>query len=342
MGGVPELRIGLATLPASQPADASREALGLVFTGRSLPTVPVLPAAGSTLLGQSAGAFEGVRELRAGSLHVDLASFGVCPEEAATLTGPAFDTTRAALATWPELAFTTDPAAVRVDMVGPVSLAFELISAGVPRAQAIDAARMASVYRSEALFGACREAEPNLAVIVVMVEQRLVGSAHPTFALTSREVRSLLDPVVEALDAAAGTSDVVIGIHVPGRADLRTIISSGVSLVSIPPDPSVVGWAPWIQALLDNGGHIAWGAVPVDRPLGTNAELLWRHLAATWRDLEAAGVDRELMVRRSLVTASSGLARFGVEQVPGVVALADSLAERVGEQATRSRTPLLV
>lgn len=342
MGGIPELRIGLATLPAQQPADASREALGLIFTGRCVPTVPVLPTAGSTLLAQSAGAFEGVRELRTGSLHVDLASFGVRPAEAVTLHGPAFDMTRDALAAWPQVELATGPAAVRIDMVGPVSLAFELIGAGVPRAQALDAARMASVYRSEALFRACRSAEPILPVIVVMIEGRLVGSAHPTFPFTAREVRSLLDPVVESLDSAAGTSDVVIGVHVPGRADLRTIISSGVSLVSMPPEPSVVGWAPWIQALLDNGGHIAWGAVPVDRPLGTNAELLWRHLAATWRDLEAEGVDRELMVRRSLVTPSSGLAGFGVEQVPGVVALVDSLAERVGEQATRARTPVLV
>lgn len=231
---------------------------------------------------------------------------------------------------------------MRVDMVGPVTVASELIRAGVPRAQALEAARMASIYRSEALFAACRAAEPVLPIVVVMIEQRLVGSAHPTFPFTAREVRSLLDPVVEALDSAAGTSDVVIGLHVPGRADLRTIISSGVSLVSTPPDASLVGWARWIQALLDNGGHIAWGAVPVDRPLGTNAELLWRHLAATWRDLEAEGVDRELMVRRSLVTTSSGLTGFGIEQVPGVVALVDMLTERVWEQATRSRTPVLV
>ncbi len=152
----------------------------------------------------------------------------------------------------------------------------------------------------------------------------------------------MLDPVVDAVDRAAGTTDVVIGIHVPGRADLRTIISSGVSLVSTPPDVSIVGWAPWIQALLDNGGHIAWGAVPVDRPLGTNAELLWRHLSATWRDLESEGVDRELLLRRSLVAPSNGLAGFGVEQMPGVVSLVDGLAKRVGEQAGRTRTPVLV
>ncbi|MCZ7631061.1 MAG: hypothetical protein M5U19_19355 [Microthrixaceae bacterium] len=63
---------------------------------------------------------------------------------------------------------------------------------------------------------------------------------------------------------------------------------------------------------------------------------------ATWRDLEAAGVDREALVHRSLVTIGSGLSSFGVEQVPGVVALADGLAERVGELATRGRTPALV
>lgn len=341
MGGVPELRTGLATLPAVQPATSANEALDLVFDGRCLPTVPVLAAPRSGLLGQAATAFDGVRVLPTGSLRVDLERFGARPGEAVTLCGEPFETTRAALESW-RTAPPPEAVGLRLDMIGPVSLAFELIRAGVPRPVALDAARMASVHRSEATIEGCRAAEAVLPVVVVMIEAHLFGSAHPTFPLTSREVRSLLDPVVDALDSAAGCSDVVIGIHVPDRADLATIVSSGVSLLSTPPGASVAGWAPWIQALLDNGGHIAWGGVPVDRPLGPSAELLWRHLLATWRDLELGGVDRELLVRRSLVAPSNDLARFATEQIPGVVALVDLLAERVAHEAGRLRSPVLV
>ncbi|MCZ7631062.1 MAG: hypothetical protein M5U19_19360 [Microthrixaceae bacterium] len=256
MGAVPELRSGLATLPAQQPAEDPAEALALVFDDRRIPTVPVLPTAGATLLAQAAGAFEGVRELRAGSLQVELASFGVRPVEAVTIHGPAFDLTRAALG-----------AASGRTGVGAGCGARRHGGAGEPRGR-VDPCRGASGAGAgcrpngvglpqRSVVRACRAAVPLAPVVVVMIEGRLVGSAHPTFPFTSREVRSLLDPVVEALDSTAGASEVVIGVHVPGRADLRAIVSSGVSLVSMPPEASVVGWAPWIQALLDNGGHIA-------------------------------------------------------------------------------------
>ncbi|MCB1272206.1 MAG: hypothetical protein M9942_10050 [Microthrixaceae bacterium] len=342
MGGVPELRSGLSTLPAVQPARSVPEALGLVFCGRSLPTVPVLPVAGSTLLAQVCGAFAGVTEYAVGRMRVDPNAFGVSPADALSTDGDAFGALHEALAGWSNAAVRERAEAVRVDMLGPVTIAVTLMEAGVPRATALDAARMAAAYRSEALFGAWRAVEEHLPVVVVMFEPRLVGSAHPTFPLTGREVRSLLDPVVDALDTAAGTSDVVIGVQVPGRCDLRTVISSGISMLCIPPDASVVGWAHWIQALLDNGGHVAWGAVPVDRPLGTNAELLWRHLSAIWRDLAAAGVDSESLVRRSLVTPGDALDGFAPAQVPGVVSLLDALGERVAESAAAHRVPRLV
>lgn len=341
MGGAPELPIGLATLPATQPVRSPLRAIEATFSGRSVPTVPVPAGHGAGLLAQAIQAFEGVRELTPGRLGIDPSSFGVRPVEAVTIDDASFDTMRLALAGWPASETAATASALRVDMLGPVSLALELMGAGVQRTQAVEAARVSTVYRSEALLGACRAVESTLPVMVVMIEPRLVGSAHPTFAFTSREVRSLLDPVVDALDITAGTSDLVIGIHVPGRADLRTIISSGVSMLSIPLDPTMIGWAPWIQALLDNGGHLAWGAVPVDRPLGTHAELLWRHLAATWADLGRVGVDHELLVRRSLVTTSNDLAGFGAEQLRGVIALVDGLARQIAEHADRALIPIL-
>lgn len=305
-----------------------------------MPTIAAPDGSGTSLLAMAASAFEGVRVLPNGSLGVDHDSFGVRPDNAAGCDGEAFAPLRASLAGFAS-AQPVDRAAIRLDMVGPVTLAVLLLDAGVDRARAVEAARMVAILRSEALFAAVRTVDAVVPVAVVMDEPSLVGSMHPTFPLGARDVRSLLDPAVDALDAVAGDSDVVIGIHVPGRADWRTIISSGVSLVSMPPDPALIGWARWIQALLDNGGHIAWGAVPVDRPLGTSAELLWRHLSATWRDLTSAGVDPDLLVRRSLVAPSDGLAAYAPEQVPGVVAVVDALAVRVQEHVATKLTPVL-
>ncbi len=337
MGGTPDLRIGLPTLPADLPVVGVADAVEVALRGRSFPTVPVPCDPAYSLLAQAASAFEGAYAMPNNDLRVNEATFGVRPEAAASTDFEAFAALEATLQRWPASTAGSAVDALRVDMVGPVTLALTLARTGVPLAQALDAARMALVYRAEAILARIREVEPSSAVVVMMIEPRLLGSMHPTFPLTVRQVRSLLDPVVDVLDRAATGAGLLIGVHVPGRADWRTIISSGVSLVSMPPDPSLVGWAPWVQALLDNGGYVAWGAVPVDRPLGTGEELLWRNLAATWRDLEGAGVDAQLLRARSMVGPADGLSRFDVSQLPLVVDLVDALAGRIRVHAGPSR-----
>ncbi len=341
MGATPELPIGLPTLPAGLPPVEVEEAVALAVRGRGFPTVAVPADPAFSLLAQAATAFEGVHTLGVRELRVNDAAFGIRPDEASSVEAAPFAALRATLQQWPDLVADGSVHALRVDMVGPVSLALALHSAGVPQAQALDAARTVSVLRAEALLNAVRLVEPLRPVAVVMSEPRLVGSMHPTFPLTVREVRSLLDPVVDALDRAVLDTALLIGIHVPGRSDWRTIISSGVSLVCVAPDASLLGWAPWVQALLDNGGYVAWGAVPVDRPLGTNEELLWRHLSATWRDLQAAGVDGSLLRDRSLVAPADDLARFGSEQVPHVLELLDALAARIAAPVHNRWEPAL-
>lgn len=328
MGGAPELPCGLVTQPAELPPMEVGAAVDLALRGRSLPTVPVPVDPRYSLLARVVTAFEGVHLLPNAQLRVDPATFGVRPDEAESTASEGFAPLRETLRRWPEQR-RRGVVGLRVELAGPVTLALALVRGGLDHARSLDAARTVSAFRAEAVLAEVRAVEPDHCVVVVMSEPGLCGSMHPTFPLTTRQVRSLLDPVVDVLDRAAGGSPVVIGIHVPGSADWRTVISSGVSMVSLRPEASVVGWAPQLATLLDNGGYVAWGAVPVDRPLGTNEELLWRHLARTWRDLEAAGVDRPLLVRRSLVGPSDGLGRFGAEQVPGILALADALAGRI-------------
>jgi len=350
MGGTPDLPTGLSTAPGDLPLESVDDAVDLALDGREFPSVPVLPGPISSLLAQAVTPMAGVHVLPTGTLRVDVARFGVrsdltddlARDPAAHLGGASATALVRMLQRWPEVAATrADVRALRVDVAGPVTVALALVAAGVPHATALDAARLVGAQRARSIVAAVRAVEPALPLALVMGEPRLVGSMHPTFPLTVRQVRSLLDPVVDALDdASTAEAPVLIGIHVPGRSDWQTIISSGVSMLSMPPDPCVVGWAPSVQALLDNGGWIAWGAVPVDRPLGTSEELLWRQLSATWRDLVAAGVDPAMLRERCMVGPADGLGRFGVEQIAGIRGLVDALGERVRLQVMGTRLGL--
>lgn len=340
MRGAADLPVGLVTAPGDLPVDAVDSAVELCLEGREFPTVPVLSGPSNSLLAQAISFTDGAQVLASGELSVDLNRFKLQLHDD-RLKSTAFDALRGTVEVWPAHANSAEAVrGIRVDMIGPVTLALTLGVAGMPRPQAMDAARLLCSELAVELHNTIRSVEPKLTVAVVMAEPRLVGSMHPTFPLTVREVRSLIDPVVDAMDAVAQdplVGPALIGIHVPGRADWQTIITSGISFLSAPPDPSLVGWSEWVQALLEAGGWIAWGAVPVDRPLGTSEELLWRHLSAVWSDLVGAGVSPSLLGQQCMLSPSGSLSGFAPEQIHGVVALLDAIGERVRTEAIGSR-----
>jgi hypothetical protein len=194
--------------------------------------------------------------------------------------------------------------------------------------------------RAEALLTAVRRALPDRTVLVCLNEPGLVGGMHPTFPLSPAEVLDLLVPVVDRLDRHPRAGRLLIGAHVPGRTDWETVIASGVSVVSMPATSALVGWAGALGSFLDRGGRVAWGAVPVDQPLGTSEELLWRRLSGVWCELVGEGLDPLELRSRSLVSTVDGLGHFGLPQAGLALGLVGSISTRVGRQAVAARLSL--
>ncbi len=341
MGGIADLPVGLITAPGGVPADAPKTGVEMALERREFPTVPVLRSQAQSLLSQAMSLAGGTRVLAAGDVFVDDARFGLRLDESDPFADESFDAFNAFRDRWASSDITTVPRyGCRVEMLGPTSIALTLGDAGLPRPEAMDAGRLIAAYLASHMLSAIRSVDEERTIAVVMVEPRLVGSMHPTFPLTAREVRSMTDPVVDAVDAHSGAAPVLIGTHVPGRGDWQTLITSGISMLSVPPDTGLVACADWVQAFLSGGGWISWGAIPVDRPIGASEELLWRHLAGTWSDLVAAGVDPALLGRRCMLSTSDGLERFAPEQMPGLLDLLEAMSERVRSEAMAARLRL--
>nr|HPU40372.1 hypothetical protein [Microthrixaceae bacterium] len=240
-------------------------------------------------------------------------------------------------------AATARPAAVRIPVLGPVTLALalraaghdaeevDLVAASLVAARSVALARFVRTHMSQA-------GDPVLAV--VMSEPGLVGSMHPTFRLLPAAVRSLLDPVVDALDRSTSSDSLLIGVHVPGPCDWPTVIGSGASLLCVPVDRSIAGWAPLFGDLLDRGGRICWGAVRVDRPMGTSTDPHWRSLVALWTSLVVEGVDPMALRLRSTFSPAGGLEAFDPAQAQTILEITEGVAERVGHQALAARLSL--
>lgn len=348
MGGTEDLPFGLATsvgaVPFSSGSGAVRSAVQKTLTLQpNFPTAPTSGAVTYSLLAQAVAGVAGVEVLPPGLLRVDPAA-----DPSSVLNRPV-SVDGVAHAPFREFVSALTPHAervgaefvgVRVGVLGPVTLSLALRTAGLPAETSLELATKLVERRAVAMVDHVRSVLPSCVVALVMNEPGLIGAMHPTFPLDPSQVLSMLSPVVTAVDTTGRSEDMLIGVHVPGRTDWRTIICSGVSLISAPADDGVLGWAEPLAQFFDNGGRVAWGAVPVDQPLGSGEELLWRRLSSLWCRLVGEGLDPLLMRSRSLTSPVDGLGHFGPMQAELALGLVESLSIRVRRQAIGARLSL--
>ncbi len=343
MGRLVELPFGLSTSVGDLPFTSDDAAVDLALsTQPTFPTVPTSAAPQHSLLAQACSTVAGLSVASPGVIEVPEDFDADTVEVDFNLDASVFQPLQTFLRRIADHRLTTGESFVgtRIGVLGPITFAQALRAAGVDLDAALRLTQRVIPTLAATLLGAYRSAVAGDSVVVVMVEPALVGAMHPTFPLSPGEVTSTLIPTVDALDRYPGRGDLLIGVHVAGRTDWPSIISSGVSLISVPADDALVSAAPALNAFLDAGGSIAWGAVPVDQPLGTGGEVFWRRLGGVWCSLVGEGLDPFQLRACSLLGPSDGLGHFGVSQVVRAMGLVDSLSVRVRRQAIGARLSL--
>jgi hypothetical protein len=218
---------------------------------------------------------------------------------------------------------------VLLSVTGPVTLDLELRRGGSSDAEAGQLA-IATVERvARRLVELTARILPGAPVLLFLQEPALTNSMHPTFPMSPNEVEDLLTGVVDDLTT---DSDVVVGLQVDGRADWAALLRTGIGALAAPVTAQLETAAAELGRFLESGGLIAWGAVPVDEPLGQSAERLWRRLSDLWCELTRLGIDPLLLRERSIITPAAGMGNFGISQAERILSLAEDLATRVLHQ----------
>jgi len=215
-----------------------------------------------------------------------------------------------------------------LSVTGPVTVLMDLRRDGLGGIGASETATDLVESRAHAMLDAASELVPGAPVLLVLDEPALANSMHPTFPIDSDEISAMVAEVVTDVGDAA-----TVGVKVDGRADWAMLLKSGIGLLGAPVSAHLETAGAEVAAFLERGGLIAWGAVPTNEPLGTNADRLWRRLNALWCDLIRAGTDPQLLRERSIITTAGELGSFGVSQAERAIALAQDLASRVVRQA---------
>ncbi|MFN8053119.1 MAG: hypothetical protein U0Q22_16860 [Acidimicrobiales bacterium] len=221
---------------------------------------------------------------------------------------------------------------VVLSLTGPVTIDLRLLADGVDRDRASRLAREYVEEWAHGLLDLAAQMLPGAPVLLFLEEPGLANSMHPTFPLSPDEIDDLVSGVVEPL-----AGDAMIGVQVNGRADWGMLLQTGISVLGAPITARLETAAAELTRFLESGGFIAWGAVPVDEPLGSGVERLWRRLSALWADLAQAGLDPLLLRERSIITPAASLGSFGISQAERVMKLTGELSERVFNQVVGAR-----
>lgn len=318
----------IGSLP-HRDADAASE-----FVLKQSPTMPAAPqlprrSVFEGMVQQAARGIPGVSVEADGRIVVDVAALD--PEAPAT---PMFDGAGHAglLAFLSHAAGRTEP--VKIQMTGPITLACALIHAGAPADLAFPIAAGAVRSQGRALLELVRHRLPDAPLVAFLDEPGLVdvgdGRRVP---LTPDATIDLLSTGLAALEGVA-----VTGVHCCGPTDLRLVSAAGPDIISIPAEEEIVlPAANLLTTHLERGGWIAWGAIPTAKPLGTDADRLWRKLSLLWCDLVQAGADPTLIRAKALLTPACGLAGHGVSQAARALRMTRTLSEKVADQAAATR-----
>jgi methionine synthase II (cobalamin-independent) len=225
----------------------------------------------------------------------------------------------------------TEP--VKLQLTGPITLGLALAEAGAEPSVAYRAAAAAVRAEGAALLAHCRRRLPEAPFLVFLDEPGLVRAPDGGLGIDPEMAVDLLSNALAVLE-----EDAVTGVHCCGATDWRLASAAGATVLSLPVElGSTLASAGPINAHLDRGGWIAWGAIPTHEPLGTDPDRLWRRLSAVWCELVQAGCDPVQLRSQALLTPACGLAGHGVSQAARALKLATNVAARVTDQAVAAR-----
>lgn len=322
-----ELPIGVDTAVGSLPHDDIDAAVAFALgKQRRLPAAPSLPRRTplESMVPQAAWGVPGVVVGPDGTLEVVPDELDpAAPLGDPGLAGEPFATLRAFL---DAVADRTDP--VKLQLTGPVTLGLALHAAGAEADLAFAVAGSAVRQRAAALLDLAARRAPRAPRVVFLDEPGLTGLGHPDFPVAADHAVDLVSSALATLERGALT-----GLHCCGETDWNLVMTAGPRILSAPVDGGLHRAAGSLARFLEDGGWVAWGAVPTDGPVGASAGRLFRQLSTSWCELVRAGCDPVQLRSQALVTPACGLATHGTTQTERVYGLTRQVAARLHDQA---------
>ncbi len=221
---------------------------------------------------------------------------------------------------------------IKTHCVGPVSMQLGLADAE-GRALYYDETYQDVLARQVSLQSrwAVRRIKPFGDVVIAFFDEPMLaafGSASYV-AVLREDVVARLGAAVRAVQSEGA----VVGVHVCGNTDWSMIFDAGADLINYDAyefGESVLVYADRLGPHLEAGGILAWGVVPASAAVRdeTTGSLERRFLGLV-DALASHGIDRELILRQSMLTPSCGLGTMTADDALHALTLLSRLSEAV-------------
>ena len=170
-------------------------------------------------------------------------------------------------------------------------------------------------------------------VICFIDEPILSGFGSSTYVSVKREdVVAILNEMTEAVHA----DNALAGIHCCGNTEWSILIDAGVDIVNFDAfefGETIAMYADKVKPFLENGGILAWGAVPTSAAIRENsADTLEAHFEKMIDNLAGKGIDRQLITDQAIITPACGTGSMEPGDAEKVFELTRALSERMKEK----------
>ncbi|RJP74944.1 MAG: methionine synthase [Candidatus Zixiibacteriota bacterium] len=150
--------------------------------------------------------------------------------------------------------------------------------------------------------------------VLMFIDEPYLSSFGSAFINLSRDqVLQYLEEVVSAIHQEGALA----GVHCCGNTDWSILMDTELDVINFDAYEYFQGMTLYLdrlQAFLKRGGVLAWGIVPTNPQIAQgSAETLRRKFLEQVADLEGRGIDREVLLRQSLLTPSCGMGSLSVE-----------------------------
>jgi len=231
-------------------------------------------------------------------------------------------------------ALAVPPAAVKGQITGPITLTTAVKDQNGAAIYYDDRLRDAAVklLAQRARWQVRKLSALGKPVILFLDEPALAGFGTSEFTSISRpDVLSCLEEVIEAVRSEGG----IAGIHVCANTDWSLVLGTSIGIVNFDAfsyfDRFVL-YADDLIRFVDSGGIVAWGIVPTGRAEDIDEQTV-DSLFSRWQDqiekTAALGVDRERLLRQSLITPSCGTGSIDRAHAERVLELTASLSDKI-------------